>query len=93
MQCRIADLRMKEVINVNTGFRLGFVSDAVFDITSGQMISLVVPGQYKVMGMFGRTDDYIIPWSAIRKIGDDIILVESDFSEEREKRQKRPWMG
>ena len=49
MDCRIGDLRYKEVINVNTGYRLGFVSDGVFDVSTGQMKALVVPGQYKVM--------------------------------------------
>lgn len=94
MQCRIGDLRYKEVINVNTGFRLGFVSDGIFDSATGQMAALVVPGQYKVLGLFGRGDDYIIPWDAIRRIGDDIILVEEDRMETREKRSRqRPDRG
>lgn len=88
MDCRIGDLRYKEVINVNTGFRLGFVSDGVFDSATGQMKALVVPGQYKVLGLFGRGDDYVIPWDAIRRIGDDIILVEEDRVEVREKKSR-----
>ncbi len=78
MECRIGDLRYKEVINVNTGMRLGYVSDAAFDIHTGKMEALIVPGAYKVLGLFGRSDDHVIPWSAIRRIGDDIILVEED---------------
>ena len=90
MDCRIGDLRYKEVINVNTGYRLGFVSDAVFDINSGQMSALVVPGEFKLSGIFGKSNEYVIPWGAIRRIGDDIILVEDDRLEIREKRpQKR----
>lgn len=88
MQCRIGDLRYKEVINVNTGLRLGYVGDAVFDTRAGRMIALVVPGAYKVMGLFGKAEDYIIPWDAIRRIGDDIILVEDDHTETREKRPR-----
>ncbi len=86
MDCRIGDLRYKEVINVNTGYRLGFVSDAVFDISSGQMSALVVPGEFKISGLFGKSNEYVIPWGAIRKIGDDIILVEDDRMEIRERR-------
>lgn len=85
MDCRIGDLRYKEVINVNTGYRLGFVSDAVFDINTGQMSALVVPGEFKIAGLFGKGDDYIIPWNAIRRIGDDIILVEDDRVETRKR--------
>ncbi len=89
MDCRIGDLRYKEVINVNTGLRLGYVSDGVFDIKSGRMRALVVPGAYKVMGLFGRNEDYVIPWEAIRRIGDDIILVEDSRVEARERKPKK----
>lgn len=73
---------------MNTGYRLGFVSDAVFDLESGQMRALIVPGQYKILGLFGRGEDYVIPWNAIRRIGDDIILVEEDRPEAREKKPR-----
>lgn len=89
MDCRIGDLRYKEVINVNTGVRLGYVSDGVFNASTGQMTALVVPGQYKVLGLFGQKDDIIIPWDAIRRIGDDIILVEDDRVETRERRSRQ----
>ncbi len=89
MDCRIGDLRYKEVINVNTGLRLGYVSDGVFDIKTGRMRALVVPGAYRVMGLFGRNEDYVIPWEAIRRIGDDIILVEDCHTQAREKKPKR----
>lgn len=94
MDCRIGDLRYKEVINVNTGIRLGYVSDGVFDIKSGRMRALVVPGAYKVMGLFGRSEDFVIPWESIRRIGDDIILVEDCRTETRVKKAgKRPEGG
>ena len=92
MQCRIADLRCKEVINVCTGFRLGYVSDVIFDVVSGQLLSLVVPGPCRFFGIFGRGDDYVIPWRCIRRIGDDIILVEAEGEQRREKPPKRKWI-
>ncbi len=91
MQCRIADLRCREVINVCTGFRLGFVSDVIFDTVSGQLLSLVVPGPCRYLGVFGKSDDYVIPWDAIRKIGDDIILVETEGEARCEKHPKKKW--
>ena len=92
MQCGIADMRCKEVINVNNGFRLGFVSDVIFDTATGKILSLVVPGPYRFFGILGRYDDYIIPWGDIRKIGDDIILVETDCRPRMDKKQKKPWI-
>lgn len=92
MKCRIADLRCKEVINICDGFRLGFVCDVIINVMTWQILSIVVPGRCKFFGLFGREDDFIIPCECIRKIGDDIILVEVCGECCREKRRKRPWI-
>ena len=88
MQCRIADFKCKEVINIHTGLRMGFVSDVIVNSTTGQVLAIVIPGPYKFFGLFGREDDYVIPWDCIRRIGDDIILIEVSGSYRREKRQR-----
>ena len=73
---RIEELRDREVINISTGRRLGYVSDADIDIASGRVLALVVPGPYKFFGLFGRGEDVVLPWDCIVRIGDDILLVE-----------------
>ena len=73
---RMYDLRQKEVINTGDGTRYGFVSDLEIDIKQGQVRALIVPGPGRVLGVFGRDQEYRIPWDMINKIGDDIILVE-----------------
>jgi YlmC/YmxH family sporulation protein len=75
MICRIAELRMKEVISVTDSKRIGFVSDAEFDITNGRMLNLIVPGASRGFGFFGREEN-VIPWENILRIGEDIILVD-----------------
>jgi YlmC/YmxH family sporulation protein len=70
------DLRQKEVINAEEGTRYGFVSDLEIDVTEGRILGLIVPGPGRVFGVFGREQEYRIPWSKIKKIGEDIILVE-----------------
>ena len=72
---RMYDLRQKEVINVNDGTRYGFVSDMELNTEDGRIIALIVPGPGRVLGVFGRDQEYRIPWDKISKIGDDIILV------------------
>ncbi len=74
MGCTIADFRDKEVVNICDGRRLGYVVDVEFDITTGQILSLVVPGKGGLI--FGRSDDIYIEWCKIQRIGDDIILVD-----------------
>ena len=91
MQVRIIDLKLREVINVCTGMRLGFVCDVILNTATGQVLAIVVPGRCRIFGLFGW-DDYVIPWECIRKIGDDIILVEINGEYRREKRIKRFWI-
>ena len=76
MGTRLADLRYKEVINVLDGSRYGYVEDVEFDPDSGQIAALVVPGQPRLFGLLGRGEDVVIPWSAVRRFGEDLILVE-----------------
>ncbi len=71
-----ADFRQKEVINIATGQRLGYVSDVDINMESGTLNSIIIPGKGKLFGMFGGDNDIIIPWESIRTIGEDIILVD-----------------
>ena len=91
MRCRIADLRCKEVINICDGLRMGFVCDVILNTVTGQLLAIVVPGPCRFLGLFGREDDYVIPWECIRRIGDDIILTEVEGAYRREKRERRPF--
>ncbi len=74
---KLQDLRNKEVIDVYDGKRLGFVCDCEIDIISGRLLSLIVPRQNSMKGFFSKTENIVIPWKQIRKIGDDIIIVET----------------
>ncbi len=84
-----SDLRYKEVIDVHSGFRLGYVCDAEFDDNEGRLISLITPGKAKLFGLLGREDDYVLPWTCIARIGSDIILVDSKEEFHRRKRRRR----
>lgn len=72
--CRIFDMGYKEVIDLDSGARLGYVYDAEIDLETGQVKTLFAPGQARFMGLLGREEDVAIPWENIEKIGDDIIL-------------------
>ncbi len=73
---RIGDLNLKEVINISTGQRLGYVSDIEFDIKTGKVLSFVVPGPRRFFGLLPANTDYIFPWESIVRLGDDTILVQ-----------------
>lgn len=91
MTSYFSDLRYKEVIDIHTGLRLGYVCDLEFDDSEGRLVSLVTPGRSKLFGLLGREDDYVLPWGCIVRIGGDIILVEAKGEFMRRKRQHRPF--
>jgi len=78
---RIYDMKQKEIINIIDGSRLGYICDIEIDLREGRIVKIIVPGPGKIFGMFGREMEYQIPWSCIKKIGEDIILVDIDPKE------------
>lgn len=87
-----SELRYKEVIDVHSGFRLGYVNDAEFDDAEGRIVSLITPGRAKFFGLLGREDDYVLPWGSIVRIGNDIILIDIKDDLPRRKPPKRGWL-
>jgi YlmC/YmxH family sporulation protein len=73
---RIYDMKQKEVISTIDGCRLGYICDIEIDLNEGRIKKIIVPGPGKLLGFFGKDMEYQIPWSKIRKIGEDIILVD-----------------
>ena len=69
-------LKEREVINICDCKRLGFVADLQINICSGCVEALIVPGPGRICGFLGYDAEYIIPFECIRRIGEDIILVE-----------------
>ncbi len=92
MGIRVTDLHCKEVVCISDGARLGFVSDVEVEIPTGQVCSIIVPGKYKFWGLFCCVEDYVIPWCSIRRIGDDIILVDCRPNDCRKPRPKARWL-
>ena len=77
MECRVSELRYKEIINVSDGSRYGWVGGVEVDLESGQVRALVVPGRLRLFGLLGREEDRVFPWEAVRRFGADTILVET----------------
>ena len=77
MECRVSELRYKEIINVSDGSRYGWVGDVEVDLESGQVRALVVPGRLRLFGLLGWEEDRVFPWEAVRRYGADTILVET----------------
>lgn len=76
MICRLEDLRKKEVIDILTGERLGYIDDVEMNIEKSTVQSFVIYGRERLFGFLGREDDVVIPCSEIKVVGNDVVLIK-----------------
>jgi YlmC/YmxH family sporulation protein len=76
---RLSDLGDKEIVNLANGSRHGQLANAelLFDEYHGTIKAILVPDDHGKMSFFGNKDFLQLPWSSIRKIGEDIIIFEA----------------
>ena len=78
MESRLSDLRDRELIDIAEGSRFGCVEDVEVDWEQGKVLSLVVPGRLRFFGLLGREEDIIVPVEAVKRFGEDLILVDGE---------------
>ncbi len=70
------DFKQKEVIDLNEGKILGFVVDVQANFENGEINAIIVAKTGKIFGNIGGKNNVTIPWQNIKKIGEDVILVD-----------------
>lgn len=79
MRCRIDELKNKQVVCVKDGYVLGYIGDIELDTESGKLISLIIFGNPRFMGLLGREKDIVIPFEDIVVIGEETVLVNTNL--------------
>ena len=72
---KISELQIKDIVNTLDGKRLGNVEDIEINLRTGKIESITVANN-KMLSFLNKDEDTVIPWSKIKMIGEDIILVE-----------------
>jgi YlmC/YmxH family sporulation protein len=69
-------LSAKELVNLHDGSKLtaGGVYDIVIDEQTGRLQSLLIEKR-SFLGMRSG-DELVIPWSSVKRIGDDVIILD-----------------
>lgn len=75
---KTSELRDKDVIDVNTGKKLGNMIDIEVNLEEGKVEGFILPGESKGFRLFSKDVDIYIPWKSVKKIGADVILVSID---------------
>lgn len=70
---RLSDLQNKDIVSVIEGKKIGKIIDVVID-EKGNMKSLIVQ-RVRILNMFSNQSEIEVKWEQIKKIGEDVILV------------------
>ena len=75
---RLSDLTGKEVINLADGTCLGVIGECelTFDATTGRIEALKLPPRNTILSLFTAGTTSTVPWQTIRKIGEEVIIVD-----------------
>lgn len=72
---RLSEIQNKDVINMN-GIKLGNIIDIKINTDTGKIESFVLEKK-KFSSFFSNNDETEIYYDQIKKIGEDVILVET----------------
>lgn len=74
----LSELAGKEIVNLVTGERLGVVGecDIILDEITGDILALTIPKERRFFGLRKDRETLEIPWRCVRKIGNDMIIIE-----------------
>ncbi|HWO96899.1 MAG TPA: YlmC/YmxH family sporulation protein [Bacillus sp. (in: firmicutes)] len=74
---RLSELSGKEIVDVKKAERLGVLGQTDLEINeqTGQITALIIP-TVKWFGFKRQGNEIRVPWSHIRKIGSDMIIID-----------------
>ena len=70
----LSDLQNKDIINVLDGKKIGSIIDAKFNVSNGVIEKLILAPSKSLFSIKNNTIE--ISFSKIKKIGEDVILIE-----------------
>jgi len=74
---KISDLQYKTIININDGKEIGKITDLEID-NNGLIINYYAMPKRNIFNIFSSNREIIFKTSDIKKIGEDVILVQID---------------
>lgn len=77
---RLSEIGGQEIINLYDGSRLGMVADVdlLIDEETGYIEALLIPDSKGFLSFLSDRNFTEVPWEAVKKIGQDTLIVELD---------------
>ncbi|MDR1701432.1 MAG: YlmC/YmxH family sporulation protein [Sporomusaceae bacterium] len=75
---RISDFSGKEIIDISDGARLGVIEECelVLDEKTGKISGIILPKRKHFFDFRTSAQHILIPWQTIKRIGDDIVIID-----------------
>ena len=73
---RLSELQRKDIININTGKKVGRIIDVELDSSNGNMVHMIVETNKIFKNMFNSERELSVKFDQIQKLGEDVILVD-----------------
>lgn len=80
----LSDLQEKDIVDINNGKKVGRVIDAKID-NEGKIIYLVIDSKKSIRNILSNSSDINISFNQIKKIGEDVILIDLWYNITRER--------
>jgi len=71
---RLSDLQDKDIVNIEDGTNIGKIIDVVVD-KEGRIETFIVHKNKFLNNIFSNKTEIEVKWEQIKKIGEDVILV------------------
>ena len=72
---KLSDLQEKDIINIKDGRRIGKIIDAEID-NDGKILYLILDERRGLKGIFSSSNGLNITFNQIKRIGEDVILID-----------------
>ena len=73
---KLSELQKKDIVNIKDGKKIGKIVDVEFDQNSGYMLKFIIEEYHFVKSLFRTTGEITIKFSQIKKLGEDVILID-----------------
>lgn len=85
---RLSDLTGKNIVNLYDGTRLGVIYEpnVSFDADTGRLEMLYLGGRNGFTGMWSEKNSLPIPWESVKKVGQEVVIVDLGHSPMRFKK-------
>lgn len=73
---QLSDIQKKDIINIKDGSKIGKIIDVEINVIDGKIFKFVIERSKFLKGIFNSENIVSIDFSHIKKIGEDVILVD-----------------